>query len=63
MFLQPWLSPDAIRARLRITCPCCSGKKNIRVIRHDDDKSRTFVEYRRCLQCDGTGEIEDLSGG
>ena len=58
MWWQGWQTPEQIRER--VTCPCCRGKKRFTIVRHDDEKSRTFVEKALCLQCDGTGEVEAL---
>jgi hypothetical protein len=64
MWWQGWLTGKQVRARVaRVTCPCCRGHKRLNVIRHDDENSRTFIELVTCLQCDGTGELEDISGG
>jgi len=61
MWWQGWQHADQINARHRVTCPCCRGKKRINVVRHVD--GRTVVELALCLQCEGTGELEDISGG
>jgi hypothetical protein len=73
MWWQGWQKPDQIRERVRsltwdqireprarMTCPCCKGKRHINRITHDDANSRTVLAHVRCLQCDGTGEIEEL---
>ena len=74
MWWQGWQSPKQIRERVRslswdqlreqrarVTCPCCRGKKRINVVRHVD--GRTVLELALCLQCEGTGELDDISGG
>jgi len=63
MWWQGWQNADQINARHRTTCPCCLGKKRINVTRHDDAAGRTVVELALCLQCEGTGELDDISGG
>lgn len=54
---------DQLTAYAPVTCPCCKGRKRFPVVVHDDDAGRTFLELRPCLQCDGTGELDDISGG
>ena len=63
MWWQGWQNADQINARHRVVCPCCRGKKHIKVTRHDAKTSRTVLELALCLQCEGTGELEDISGG
>lgn len=63
MWWQGWQHADQINTRHRLVCPCCRGMKYLNIIRHDDENSRTFVERALCLQCEGTGELDDISGG
>jgi len=61
MWWQGWQTPKQVRDR--VTCPCCRGKKRINIVRHDPAAGRTVVELALCLQCEGTGELDDISGG
>ena len=60
MWWPGWQTSEQIRERLMLTCPCCRGKGHVNQIRHNDATSRTVLIHVRCLQCDGTGEIEEL---
>jgi len=61
MWWQGWQNADQINAR--VTCPCCRGKKRIKITRYDEAAGRTVLELALCLQCEGTGELDDISGG
>jgi superfamily II helicase len=58
MWWQGWQTPEQVRERQRLTCPCCWGRKRMTVITEEHDRI-VLVQHAICIQCDGTGEVEE----
>jgi DnaJ-class molecular chaperone len=39
-------------------CPCCKGKKILRVVHHDEALGRTTLTSHTCTHCQGEGTIK-----